>query len=91
MFQAEERGLPFLFKLRQTEGVLRHLAKLSKRRDWEFAGGGWRGVESELQLPGWPRKRRVVILRRARTRRNSSGGIGIDDGAAGADRDGGDE
>jgi hypothetical protein len=68
MCQAEERGLPFLFKLRQTEGVLRHLAELSKRRDWEFAGGGWRGVESELQLQGWTKKRRVVILRRSLAR-----------------------
>jgi hypothetical protein len=64
MSEAEARGLPFLFKLRQTEGVVRHLAELSRRREWEFAGGGWRGVESELQLQGWSRKRRVVILRR---------------------------
>ncbi len=68
MCQAEERGFPFLFKLRQTEGVLRHLTELSKRRDWEFAGGGWRGVESELQLQGWTKKRRVVILRRSLAR-----------------------
>jgi hypothetical protein len=64
MLQAEARQLPFLFKLRQTEGVLRHLAELSRGREWEFAGGGWRGVESELQLQGWTKKRRVVVLRR---------------------------
>lgn len=64
MAEAETRDLPFLFKLRQTEGVVRHLAEIANQQDWEFAGGGWRGVESELQLQGWTRKRRVVILRR---------------------------
>ena len=28
------------------------------------AGGGWQGLSSELQLSGWSRKRRVVVLRR---------------------------
>jgi len=65
MVAAEERNLPYLFKLRQTEGVVRHLAGLAREQEWVFAGGGWRGVESELQLQGWTRKRRVVILRRA--------------------------
>ena len=64
MLAAEERKLPFLFKLRQTEGVVRHLAALARGQEWAFAGGGWRGVESELQLQGWTKKRRVVILRR---------------------------
>jgi hypothetical protein len=38
--------------------------ELSRRREWKFAGGGWRAVSSELQLQGWTKKRRVVVLRR---------------------------
>jgi hypothetical protein len=29
------------------------------------SGQGWDGVEYELQLQGWSRKRRVIVLRRA--------------------------
>lgn len=64
MCECEARELPFLFKLRQTEGVVKHLVELSRRREWKFAGGGWRAVSSELQLQGWTKKRRVVVLRR---------------------------
>ncbi|MFO0366186.1 MAG: hypothetical protein ACK55F_16095 [Acidobacteriota bacterium] len=32
---------------------------------WVPAGGGWQGVEELLQLQGWTRQRRVVVLRRA--------------------------
>ncbi len=63
MPQAEARQLPFLFKLRQTEGALRHLAELSRGREWELAGDGWRGPESALQLLGRTKERRMVILR----------------------------
>src|SRR5207237_9861740 len=34
------------------------------RDDWAPAGGGWQGWSSGLQLRGWSRKRRVVVLRR---------------------------
>lgn len=64
MCECEARGLPFLFKLRQTEGVMKDLVELSRRRAWRFAGGGWRAASSELQLQGWTKKRRVVVLRR---------------------------
>jgi hypothetical protein len=62
--EAEERGVPYLFKLRQTLGVQAHLAPLMKRGNWERAGGGWYGRESRLRLQGWTRARRVVVLRR---------------------------
>lgn len=64
MEECEERGLSYLFKLRQTTKVKRHIAQLFDRRDWEPAGGDWQGLSSELQLTGWTKKRRVVILRR---------------------------
>jgi hypothetical protein len=44
--------------------VNRHIEKLWGRTDWVAAGAGWEGLSSELQLTGWSRKRRVVILRR---------------------------
>jgi hypothetical protein len=64
MQQAEERGLPYLFKLKKTSKVSRHIEKLWGGRDWVAAGAGWEGLSSELRLTGWTQARRVVILRR---------------------------
>jgi hypothetical protein len=64
MQQAEERALPYGFKLKKTSKVNRHIEKLWGRQDWAAAGAGWQGLSSELQLTGWSRPRRVVILRR---------------------------
>src|SRR4051795_7121367 len=64
MQAAEERELPYLFKLKKTAKVNRHIEKLWGREDWVAAGAGWEGLTSELQLSGWSRTRRVVILRR---------------------------
>ena len=67
MQAAEERGLPYLFKLRQSKGVAQLIARLAARGDkagWRAAGQGWEGVESHLQLQGWTRSRRVLVLRR---------------------------
>lgn len=65
LVECERRTLPYLFKIRQTTRVQRHIAGLFGRTDWASAGGGWQGLASELQLTGWSRKRRVVVLRRA--------------------------
>jgi hypothetical protein len=64
MQEAEQRELPYLFKLKKTAKVNRHIEKLWGRKDWAVAGAGWEGLSSELQLTGWSRTRRVVILRR---------------------------
>jgi hypothetical protein len=64
MREAEQRGMAYLFKLRQTLGVQKHLARLMKRGDWQRAGGGWYGRESRLRLQGWTKARRVIVLRR---------------------------
>jgi hypothetical protein len=64
---AEQREVPYLFKLRQTKGVAQLIARLAARGDkagWRTAGQGWEGVESHLQLQGWSRSRRVIVLRR---------------------------
>jgi hypothetical protein len=64
MQEAEQRQLPYLFKLKKTSKVKRHIEKLWGTQNWVTAGAGWEGVSSELQLTGWSRARRVVILRR---------------------------
>lgn len=67
MAGAEQRKLTYVFKLRQTKGVAQLIAKLARRGEkagWQEAGQRWEGVEDELQLQGWSRKRRVIVLRR---------------------------
>ena len=61
----EERALDYLLKLRLTANVKRLIEKTFTRSDWVAAGQGWQGVEEQLQLCGWSRPRRVVVLRRA--------------------------
>ena len=67
MAGAEARGLEYVFKLRQTKGVAKLIEKLARRgatAGWREAGQRWEGVEAELQLQGWSRARRVIVLRR---------------------------
>src|SRR5437763_11547615 len=66
MQEAEQRELPYVFKLKKTSKVNRHIETLWGRKNWVAAGGGWQGLSSELQLTGWSQARRVVILRRRR-------------------------
>jgi hypothetical protein len=61
---AEQRHIPYLFKLKQTANVKKLIDKLFGKTDWVDAGQQWQGLESELRLSGWTSKRRVVILRR---------------------------
>lgn len=64
MSALEERGQPYLFKLRLTKNVKRHIGKLFREEDWTDAGQGWEGRDSKLMLAGWKQSRRVVVLRR---------------------------
>jgi hypothetical protein len=61
---AEQRGLAYLFKLKQSPNVKKLIAKLFGNDRWEDAGQKWQGLDTELQLHGWSRTRRVVVLRR---------------------------
>ena len=66
--ELEDRAQPYLFKLRQTTGVKRLLARQFARDDWSTPGPsdqGWSAVEDTLKLSGWDKSRRVLILRRA--------------------------
>ena len=65
MVEAEQRGQAYLFKIRQTKKVKDLIERLFEHRGWAEAGQGWEGMESELRLSGWSRRRRVVVLRRA--------------------------
>jgi len=65
MVEAEKRDPTYLYKLRQSDGVKDLMRRTVSRKERAPAGGGWQGVEDELQLHGWTRKRRVVVLRRA--------------------------
>jgi len=63
----EQRGLPYLLRLRRTANVKRLVERLFRREDWTRAteaSQGWQAIEDELRLSGWSRARRVVVLRR---------------------------
>ena len=64
MTALEERNQPYLFKLKLSKNVKRHIGKLFGQPGWTDAGQGWEGLEGELALTGWQKKRRVVVLRR---------------------------
>ncbi len=66
MFKAlEDRGQRYLFKLRLTRNVKRHIERLFWGQGWSPAGQSWEGKDGELKLDGWSPARRVVVLRRA--------------------------
>lgn len=64
MRDLEERGLPYLFKLKLTKNVKRYLERIFWSEGWQEAGQGWEGREGELQLTGWNQARRIIALRR---------------------------
>jgi len=65
MSQAEAKGLLYLVKLRLTKNVRKLIEKIFRQNGWQQAGQGWEGMEVELQLMGWEKSRRVIVLRRA--------------------------
>lgn len=64
MREAESRGVPYLFKLRQTANVKRAIIRVMGQSGWHDAGQGWQGKDDQLRLAGWGRQRRIVVLRR---------------------------
>lgn len=64
MKEAEEAGIGFLFKVKKTPKAKELIGKVASLREWTQAWGGWQGVAEDLQLMGWSRPRRVVVLRR---------------------------
>jgi len=64
MYEAEERQLHFLSKLRLTSNVKKLIERVIAKGDWVDAGQGFRGAETTLRLTGWSKTRRVIVLKR---------------------------
>lgn len=64
MIALEERQQPYLFKLKLSKNVKRHIGRLFRESGWTDAGQGWEGRDGTLKLMGWEMPRRVVVLRR---------------------------
>ena len=64
MWEAESRGIDYLFKLRSTKNVKALIERVFQKDGWHNAGQGWQGKPEMLRLQGWSRSRRVVVLRR---------------------------
>ncbi len=64
MSALEERRQPYLFKLKLSKNVKRHIGRLFRETGWTNAGQGWEGKDDMLTLRGWEQSRRVVVLRR---------------------------
>jgi hypothetical protein len=60
----EERSQPYLFKLRLSKNVKRHIERVFWDTGWTDAGQGWEGKDGALRLSGWAENRRVIVLRR---------------------------
>ena len=64
LLELEGRAQPYLLRLRQTANVQRLVAQQFARQDWSRPDNqGCQMVEDQLQLHGWSKKRRVVIVR----------------------------
>lgn len=68
MSDCETRGQKYLFRLRRSVGVKQLITLLERQGGWQPGVHGWSGLEGPLQLSGWSRKRRVVVLRRLKER-----------------------
>jgi len=64
MSALEDRQQPYLFKLKLSKNVKRHIERLFRTSGWLDAGQGWEGKDGELRLVGWEKSRRVGVLRR---------------------------
>lgn len=65
---AEERGLEYLFKLKISSNVKKEIVRLAGSKGWSEAGCGWNGIESKIQLHGWTKERKIIILRKPVTK-----------------------
>jgi hypothetical protein len=60
----EARQIPYLLKLRSTKKVKQYLERAFGSGGWVNAGADFEGLDGELALSGWSRRRRIVVLRR---------------------------
>jgi len=64
MNKAEELGIPYLFKLKITKNVSGLIKRLMSSGSWQSVHQGWEAQESSIQLMGWDKYRRVIVIRR---------------------------
>lgn len=70
MAGCEDRGVKYLFKLRQSPNVKKLLKELSYSfSEWEDGTHGWKSTERRLRLQGWTKDRRVIIYRRQKRKK----------------------
>jgi hypothetical protein len=64
MLEHEERGLPFLFKMRHTAKVKELVTRMMRQGAlWQDCGDGWQALETTIRLSGWTKERRVILVR----------------------------
>jgi hypothetical protein len=69
MLDHEQRGLPYLFKLRHTAKVKDLVTRMMRQGAlWQDCGDGWQALESTIRLSGWTRERRVILVRESPSR-----------------------
>ncbi|WP_347987714.1 transposase [Methylomonas sp. AM2-LC] len=68
MTEAEQRGVHYLFKLRQSANVKKLILQHHCRSGWERTVDGWEALSTELRLSTWKQSRRVVLVRRRLSR-----------------------
>jgi Transposase DDE domain group 1 len=64
MVECESHHQKYLFRLRGTKKVYQLIRALEQRGGWTRFGDGLEAIEGQLQLTGWTRQRRVVVMRR---------------------------
>lgn len=64
MESLEEKGMAYLFKLKKSNNVKELIYKHHCFGKWKRFKAGWEAKEDTLQLQGWSKSRRVVIVRR---------------------------
>ncbi len=64
MADLEQRGQDYLFQLTLKPRVQDLVQKLASQESWTETGQSWEAAAADLQLSGWTRRRKVVVLRR---------------------------
>ncbi len=64
MTQLEELEQNYLFKLKKSKNVKELIYKHHCLGEWYYLNKEWEAKEDDIQLQGWEKERRVVIVRR---------------------------
>ncbi len=64
MRKLEDIGQDYLFKLKKSKNVKALINKHHCLGEWTYFNDGWEAKTDKLQLQGWDKERRVVIVRR---------------------------